>query len=72
MRSMQYRHLAGALLATAACSRVVGLQPKAPPTIAARDRAPAFALPSHEGRTVELASTLAASDVVLVFYRGHW
>ena len=69
---MQYRHLAGALLATAACGRVVGLQPKAPPTIAARDRAPGFALPSHEGRTVDLSTALAASDVVLVFYRGHW
>ncbi len=62
----------GLLLALASCARVVGLQPKAPPTIAASEPAPAFALPSHEGKRVELATTLAASDVVLVFYRGHW
>lgn len=62
----------GVLLAIASCGRVVGLQPKAPPTIAARDHAPAFTLPSHQGKPVELATTLAASDVVLVFYRGHW
>lgn len=66
------RVLAGAVLATAACGQVIGLQPKAPPVIAASDRAPAFALPSHRAEIVNLATTLAASDVVLVFYRGHW
>lgn len=69
---MHHVHLAGVLLATAACGGVVGLAPKAPPTISTRDHAPAFTLPSHEGRTVELSTALAASDVVLVFYRGHW
>jgi hypothetical protein len=65
-------HVASALLATAACGKIVGLQPKAPPVIAASDRAPAFALPSHQASTVDLATTFAANDVVLVFYRGHW
>ncbi len=69
---VQFLRLAGALLAFASCGRVVGLQPKAPPTIAASDRAPAFTLPSHEGRSVDLTSALAVNDVVLVFYRGHW
>ena len=64
--------LVGALLATAACGKIVGLQPKAPPVIAASARAPGFALPSARADTVNLATTLAASDVVLVFYRGHW
>ena len=70
MRSV---HVAGALLATASCGTIVGLQPKAPPVIAASDRAPAFTLPANRpGATVNLATALTASDVVLVFYRGHW
>ena len=69
---VQFIRLAGALLALASCSRVVGLQPKAPPTVAARDQAPAFTLPSHEGKSVDLRTALASNDVVLVFYRGHW
>ena len=51
----------------------MSLSPKAAPATATTDRAPAFTLPSHQpGSTVNLATTLAASDVVLVFYRGHW
>ncbi len=69
---MQLLRLVGVLLALASCGGVVGLQPKAAPVVAATDRAPAFTLPSHEGRSVALATTLAANDVVLVFYRGHW
>lgn len=70
---MRYVHVAGALVATASCGTIVGLQPKAPPVIAASDRAPVFTLPAnHPGATVNLATSLAASDVVLVFYRGHW
>jgi hypothetical protein len=65
--------VAGALVVTAACGNIVGLSPKAPPVIAASGRAPAFTLPAnHPGTTVSLATALAASDVVLVFYRGHW
>ncbi len=69
---MQLLWLAGGLLAIASCARVVGLQPKAPPIASASERAPAFALPSHEGKSVDLTTALAANDVVLVFYRGHW
>lgn len=69
---MRPLHLAGALLATASCGKIVGLQPKAPPVIAASDRAPGFTLSSNHTGSVSLATTLAASDVVLVFYRGHW
>ena len=51
--------------------RVVGLQAKAAPLIRGT-RATPFTLPSHTGAQVELATALAARDVVLVFYRGHW
>lgn len=65
--------IAGVLLAAPACGAVVSLSPKATPVISARDLAPGFTLPAHQpGTSVNLAASLAASDVVLVFYRGHW
>lgn len=36
-------------------------------------RAPEFALPDTNNRTVSLSGTLAQSNaVLLIFYRGHW
>ena len=65
--------MVGVVLAVPACGAVTSLSPKAPPAIAASARAPGFTLPaSKPGTNVDLATTLAASDVVLVFYRGHW
>ncbi len=69
--SIRSIHVAGALIATASCGTIVGLKPKTAPV--ASDRAPPFTLPAQRpGTTVNLATTLAVSDVVLVFYRGHW
>ncbi len=62
--------LVAAMVATG-CG-LVGLTPKAPATLDARAQATPFTLPAHDGRTIELAATLAKQDVVLVFYRGHW
>ena len=46
-----------------------------PPTdlerVAVGTMAPDFALESYDGRVIRL-SDLRGSDVVLVFYRGHW
>ena len=56
----------------AACGTVLGLQPKATPAIVADAKAAEFELPAQDGTRVKLASALAAHDVVLVFYRGHW
>ncbi len=64
------RHTLVGLAVLAGCSRVVGLQPKTHPPIVAT--ATPFTLPSHTGERVELATALTKSDVVLVFYRGHW
>jgi len=59
-------------LGLAACGSVLGLQPKAKPAIVADSKATPFELPAQDGTRVTLASALAAHDVVLVFYRGHW
>ena len=34
--------------------------------------APDFSLPDHVGEDWDLAAALAASPVLLVFYRGDW
>ncbi len=36
------------------------------------DKAPGFALPNPEGRTVALRDLLAQGPLVLSFYRGKW
>ncbi len=36
------------------------------------DVMPAFCLPDHEGRLVELRSLLEKSPAVIAFHRGHW
>ncbi len=54
-----------ALLSADCIARVPGI---ALPT----DRAPAFALEAHDGRTTGLADGRAAGPAVVVFYRGHW
>ena len=47
-----------------------------PPTdlerVAVGDEAPLFALQSYHGDTISLADYRGESNVVLVFYRGHW
>jgi cytochrome oxidase Cu insertion factor (SCO1/SenC/PrrC family) len=47
------------------------LQPQGSPKTVA-ERAPAFALPDHNGNQVELANLRERGPVVIVFYRGHW
>jgi len=65
--------IAGVLIAAPACGAVVSLSPKSPPVLSARDLAPGFTLPTHKpGESLNLATSLAANDVVIVFYRGHW
>ncbi|MFN3486756.1 MAG: hypothetical protein ACK44W_14915 [Planctomycetota bacterium] len=44
--------------------------PQDPPAVAAGDRAPDFALPDAQGRTVSLASLVRDGRVLLVFFRG--
>jgi hypothetical protein len=39
---------------------------------ALQQRAPAFALPDEDGRSVSLDRLRAQGPAVLVFYRGHW
>ena len=36
------------------------------------DRAPAFTLTSHTGKTVALKDYVGKSNLILVFYRGYW
>ena len=36
------------------------------------DKAPDFALPNGDGKTVSLADYTGRGPVVLVFYRGFW
>lgn len=36
------------------------------------DRAPEFALPDQEGRTVRSADLRSGGWLVLTFFRGHW
>lgn len=59
-------------LAATGCGLVTGIEVTAPPTVTAAAPAAPFALAAQDGRTVALAELLAAGDVVLVFYRGHW
>lgn len=56
------------LVLTSACS---GLVSRGDP-VQAREAAPAFTLPSHDGRTVSLSDLLARGPALVVFYRGHW
>jgi hypothetical protein len=36
------------------------------------ERAPEFALPDQNGKSVALADLLSPNGAVLIFYRGHW
>jgi len=36
------------------------------------DKAPDFALPNGDGKTVSLSDYISRGPVVLVFYRGFW
>lgn len=56
------------LVLTIACG---GLPSRGQP-VEIRDVAPAFTLPSHDGRTVSLSELLARGPALVVFYRGHW
>jgi cytochrome oxidase Cu insertion factor (SCO1/SenC/PrrC family) len=40
--------------------------------VAEQARAPDFALPAHDGRTVTLDELLARGPAIVVFHRGHW
>jgi peroxiredoxin len=51
---------------------VTAIDAAAPATTSTAAPAPAFALPSQDGQIVDLARLTAASNVALVFYRGHW
>jgi len=60
-----------ALIGFASSGCLVGLTVTTPAPVAVGE-APAFALCSQDGRTVDLATELAHGPVVLVFYRGFW
>jgi len=51
---------------------VTAIDAVAPATVSTEASAPAFSLPAQDGQIVDLARLTAASDVALVFYRGHW
>jgi cytochrome oxidase Cu insertion factor (SCO1/SenC/PrrC family) len=66
--SLRALGLATALVGTAAACRLHTEQTP----VAAQARAPDFALPAHDGRTVTLAELVARGPALVVFYRGHW
>jgi len=61
--------LSVALFATFAAGCGLKTRGPAPPE---RAQAPAFALPSHTGKTVTLADLTKKGPAILVFYRGYW
>ena len=36
------------------------------------EKAPQFALPDQNGKSIALADLLSSNGAVLIFYRGHW
>ncbi len=59
--------------AVAGLGCVTGIEPRTPATVrAAGVPAPAFQMVSDTGTAVSLRTLVAAGNVALVFYRGHW
>ena len=52
------------------CLAVSAQTPKV--TLKIGDKAPDFALPNGDGKTVSLSDYTARGPVVVIFYRGFW
>jgi peroxiredoxin len=59
------------LLFASGCG-VTAINAASPPQVSTATPAPSFALSAQDGQIIDLAQLTAASNVALVFYRGHW